>query len=374
MGVGWVEHWSSALGANPEIRRVGPLGAVAKLKKLGKVKQTAEPTLGGTKRLKMKRPTAFAIKAAINLGLPGLGLISSTMSRRKRPPKETTAETGSLGANEKRRQRAAEYRRRPEIREKQRIIMAERRAAAKARRRQWDPPKKPKPEPIPPSPEQLNCSLWGVLAELKQSQDAETEPRLDAVVTDEMLLALGKLAQLKQSRTITALRKPSMASDQVMDGALQITMPIDVGLSEVSPSETSSVEAVHEEPVRRPHANNALQKKIRRELGITGPLTGIQIAQLKAYELGRPSSRKRHHQEDEAMDSLPHATRSFLSTARRQGICMWRQQLTDFEKDWDMHVRRDFAEQALRGWGFNRKARLLSSPTPAINRRESASW
>jgi hypothetical protein len=158
-----------------------------------------------------------------------------------------------------------------------------------------------------------------------------------------------------------------MASDQVMDGALHITMPIDVG--EVSPSETSSVEAVHEEPVRRPHANqcvhyqpkilpgyvtpaSAVQKKIRRELGITGPLTGIRVAQLKAYELRRPSSRKRHHQADEATDSLPHATRPFLSTARQQGICMWRQQLTDFEKDWDMHVRQDFAEQALCGWGL----------------------
>ncbi|KAJ7843312.1 hypothetical protein B0H14DRAFT_2585770 [Mycena olivaceomarginata] len=356
----------------------------------------------------MKRPTASAIKAAINLGLPGLGLISSTMSRRKRPAKETTTETESLefvsafticysrhilvcsSANEKRRQRAAEYRRRPEIREKQRLIMAERRAAAKARRRQWDPPKKPKPQPIPPSPEQLvptspesddgsnsadeNPSLNDSLASAElfavggtHGTEAETEPRLDAVVTDEVLLALGKLAQLKQSHTITALREPSMASDQVMDGALHITMPIDVG--EVSPSETSSVEAVHEEPVRRPHANqcvhyqpkilpgyvtpaSVVQKKIRRELGITGPLTGIQIAQLKAYELRRPSSRKRHHQADEVTDSLPHETRPFLSTARRQGICMWRQQLTDFEKDWDMHVRRDFAEQALRGWGL----------------------
>jgi hypothetical protein len=44
MGIGWVEHWSSALGANPEIRRVGPLRAVAKLKKIGKAKQTAEPS------------------------------------------------------------------------------------------------------------------------------------------------------------------------------------------------------------------------------------------------------------------------------------------------------------------------------------------
>ncbi|KAJ6536794.1 hypothetical protein B0H10DRAFT_2246226 [Mycena sp. CBHHK59/15] len=42
-------------------------------------------------------------------------------------------------------QTAARYRQRPEVREKQRLLMAERRATVKARRHQWDPPKKAKP-------------------------------------------------------------------------------------------------------------------------------------------------------------------------------------------------------------------------------------
>ncbi|KAJ6538209.1 hypothetical protein DFH09DRAFT_1324075 [Mycena vulgaris] len=60
----------------------------------------------------------------------------------------------------------AYYRRHPEIREKKRVQMAEKRAAIRARRRQWDPPKKIKPQ-LPPSfspgpDEQLNSQVCGM--------------------------------------------------------------------------------------------------------------------------------------------------------------------------------------------------------------------
>ncbi|KAJ6583428.1 hypothetical protein DFH09DRAFT_1308940 [Mycena vulgaris] len=60
----------------------------------------------------------------------------------------------------------AYYRRHPEVREKKRVQMAEKRAAIRARRRQWDPPKKIKPQ-LPPSlspgpDEQLNSQVCGM--------------------------------------------------------------------------------------------------------------------------------------------------------------------------------------------------------------------
>ncbi|KAJ7926304.1 hypothetical protein B0H13DRAFT_2313632 [Mycena leptocephala] len=75
------------------------------------------------------------------------------MSELKRKSKEFSEETGGSGSTiedkaERRWQSAAEYRQRPEVRERQRVLMAERRAAVKARRHQWDPPKNMTPKKL----------------------------------------------------------------------------------------------------------------------------------------------------------------------------------------------------------------------------------
>jgi hypothetical protein len=83
---------------------------------------------------------------------------------------------------------------------------------------------------------------------------------------------------------------------------------------------------------------------MRRELGTVGPLTPIQVVQIKAFKLRRPS---KYHEEEE-----PATPRSgpFLSTARWESIREWKRQLTTFDKAWDAPVRQEFAEEALRRW------------------------
>ncbi|KAF8162255.1 hypothetical protein K438DRAFT_1775961 [Mycena galopus ATCC 62051] len=105
-----------------------------------------------------------------------------------------------------------------------------------------------------------------------------------------------------------------------------------------SPSRASSVAAAHQEPVRTRYQETfvsrwskplpryvtpetALQKKMRRELGILEDFYGIN-------------------------PPLP-SEGPFLSSVRWSAVSEWRQQLTDFDEDWDVPVRRELAEDAL---------------------------
>ncbi|KAJ7801658.1 hypothetical protein B0H14DRAFT_2615096 [Mycena olivaceomarginata] len=171
---------------------------------------------------------------------------------------------------EKRRQHAAEYRQHPERHEKQRVLMAERRVAVKARRRRWDPPKVPKPR----NPKLLDTTTGLEIGGI----DPESHPT---------------------------------------DGDIQMR-------NRSSPQMNNRAGSPADTPVTG--------KKMRRELGTVGPLTPIQVVQIKAFKLRRPS---KYHEEEEPATPRPGP---FLSTARWESI------------RWDVPVRQEFAEEALRRW------------------------
>jgi hypothetical protein len=88
-----------------------------------------------------------------------------------------------------------------------------------------------------------------------------------------------------------------------------------------------------------------LQKRMRRELGTIGPLTPVQVAQIKTVKLARPS--RRYHEEDEQFDLIPAITTPVLSSARRERICEWMGNLQEFGTDWDSSVRRELEQDSL---------------------------
>ncbi|KAJ6471702.1 hypothetical protein DFH09DRAFT_1476101 [Mycena vulgaris] len=94
----------------------------------------------------------------------------------------------------------AYYRRHPEVREKKRVQMAEKRAAIRARRRQWDPPKKIKPQ-LPPSlspgpDEQLN-------SQPKMSRGRKNAASVGSATSAERLAAM-ILAGMAHQQLVTA--------------------------------------------------------------------------------------------------------------------------------------------------------------------------
>ncbi|KAJ7792840.1 hypothetical protein B0H14DRAFT_3498761 [Mycena olivaceomarginata] len=265
---------------------------------------------------------------------------------------------------EKRRQHAAEYRQRPERREKQRLLMAERRAAVKAARRRWDPPKVPKtkkPKAPPPLPTAPSTSSNHETQLPNCGDEAETI----ASITPAERFALGVLAELERGEEPVApgLLDTTACIDIDTDG----TTDDDMQMRHPSPSQASSVAAVLKEPVQPPNEQpdwitrrhrplpayvtpeTPLQKKMRRELGTVGPLTPIQVVQIKAFKLRRPSKYHEDEEEENAVAPAPDlGPLSYLSTARRQSIREWRRQLKTFDMVWDAPVRREFAEEALR--------------------------
>ncbi|KAJ7803349.1 hypothetical protein B0H14DRAFT_2613373 [Mycena olivaceomarginata] len=234
--------------------------------------------------------------------------------------------------------------RKPEAREKQAALMAERRsqssATAKEHRRQWDPPKRPHPvvsSPITP----------------RSSPSAQHLAAVDVSLTPAEEFALSALmgmaaTQDSPTRNLPAVpTKPPIICDDLTSDMCS--------LPSRSPSRESSVHAVFEHRVVKqpeddrvfapsmlpPYASPAspLQKKVFRETGLLGPLTGVQHVQWIASRLQYP--------DDEIDDDeiLPDPVLGGnLSSERWQGIRSWRRHHMEYETAWDQEARCAVAE------------------------------
>ncbi|KAJ7733912.1 hypothetical protein B0H16DRAFT_1467798 [Mycena metata] len=211
---------------------------------------------------------------------------------------------------------------RPEAREKQRILMAERRAAVKARRRQWDPPKK-----IKSVVHDTNAPNTPVLP----PQD-RPEPDGDASITSAEHVAIHMLLEMADA---TGPGTPPPGSDS--EPATQDFVADDPMLPSASASSRhSSLEAVKKHPVRQ-HADatftsqplppnvsppTKLQKKVYRELGVLGPLTYIQRVQIHVATLADSGSSINDVDDDEIPEGPSFLT---MSTQRWERIWAWRE-------------------------------------------------
>ncbi|KAJ7480531.1 hypothetical protein B0H11DRAFT_2280540 [Mycena galericulata] len=310
------------------------------------------------------------------------------MSKRKstlREPAQLIGERSDADEKrEKRRQKSAEYRRC--------LLVAERRAAIKARRRQWDPPKKAKaaaceellrgPSPLASA---VNCSgvarsniicdsdaedvsyltsaeqfALSVLVEMSEARVAE------AGVAEQIVALTGKYGLVLKppppaAPSAQVSRSPYVNSDGV-DSVLELAMQLS-SISSRPPSHHSSAAAVQEEPVRDPwnphpgpryertlpaYASPAtpLQKKIHRELGLLGPLTPVQLAQI---DVGALADSVSENQAEMWLDENPETDvwRSCLTTEGIQRIWKWRGHEV-YDSEWDLEARRGFAEATLR--------------------------
>ncbi|KAK7028436.1 hypothetical protein R3P38DRAFT_2936560 [Favolaschia claudopus] len=264
------------------------------------------------------------------------------MTRKRKPRATKTSGTSTESrldsdAATKRLERARLYRNRPEVRERQRILMANRRAEIKARRRQWDKPQQPRD--ATPLPEDSSTDA--------EADNLDSDHDSPALTPAEMIAleALTDLAVTVQLRKIPA---------KTIDNST---------LREETPSISSSTAAVEDLRISRPKypqdvhpwimnrqrplpgyvaTETALQKKMRRELGIVGPLTPTQVAQIKAYRL---RNRSRGHVDVEAV--LDATTAPALSVRRWESIRTWLTDLGDFE-DWDFEERAIFVAETER--------------------------
>ncbi|KAJ7808206.1 hypothetical protein B0H14DRAFT_2609121 [Mycena olivaceomarginata] len=192
-------------------------------------------------------------------------------------------------SKEKARQRKARYRLKPEARAKQAALMAERRATAKERRRQWDPPKRPRPvvsSPITPRSSPSPRDLAAVDVSLTPAEEFALSALMGMAATQD-----------SPTRNLPAVptKLPIICDDLTLDMC---------SLPSRSPSRESSVHAVFEHRVVTqpeddrvfapcmlpPYASPAspLQKKVFRETGLLGPLTGVQHVQWIASRLQYP--------------------------------------------------------------------------------------
>ncbi|KAJ7763847.1 hypothetical protein B0H16DRAFT_1455096 [Mycena metata] len=257
---------------------------------------------------------------------------------------------------EKQRQWAAEYRKRPQNVEKQRLLMAKRRAAVKAKRQQWDPPKKAR------QPEAPASASSAVPDDQPDNRAIDSGTPLISLTAPERfaLETLLKLSQPAPSLT-EATRTPE--APEILDDE---DRPVESGIvpegrevldhgddSSELLSFHSSLEAVNKEPIHRRLGDwenvfakelpfyarpaSSAQKKIQRELGVIGPLTGTQQMQITAAALGDPF--------DGNLPELDVVVEPSLSQQRWDRILEWRD--TEFDNSWDAETLRGFAEAAL---------------------------
>ncbi|KAJ7722468.1 hypothetical protein B0H14DRAFT_2642153 [Mycena olivaceomarginata] len=260
------------------------------------------------------------------------------MSPMRKKANDRAARPQTEESKEKARQHKARYHSKPEAHEKQAALMAERRsqssATAKERRRQWDPPKRPRPvvsSPITP----------------RSSPSAQHLAAVDVSLTPAEEFALSALmgmaaTQDSPTRNLPAVpTKPPIICDDLTSDMCS--------LPSRSPSRESSVHAVFEHRVVKqpeddrvfapsmlpPYASPAspLQKKVFRETGLLGPLTGVQHVQWIASRLQYP--------DDEIDDDkiLPDPVLGGnLSSERWQGIRSWRRHHMEYETTWDQEA------------------------------------
>ncbi|KAJ7860148.1 hypothetical protein B0H13DRAFT_2355754 [Mycena leptocephala] len=311
------------------------------------------------------------------------------MSKRKRKPdahkaQDLPREQLEEQRRAKRREWVRQYRKRPEVLEKHRNNMAERRATVQALRRQWDPPKKVKPvlPNIPDTPRterdaSSNSNLSNddivlltsaerfaiaVLSGMVEAHavEAQVGERISALTLKYGPSPASPLPTDSDSRGVGDRSGNSDGVDSVLERAMQLSSRSNF-TSRHSPSRASSVVGVNEEAINKPkeqpespwwmpgdyglpaYASPATpaQKKIRRELGVIGPLTPVQQAQVMASML-------EDHQLSvgglsEIADTVP---APWLSTARWERIWKWRREI-EHDTDWDMAARRAFAEATL---------------------------
>ncbi|KAF7373655.1 hypothetical protein MSAN_00576300 [Mycena sanguinolenta] len=248
----------------------------------------------------------------------------------------------------KKRELAAKYRSRPEVREKQRLRMAEKREATRARRRQWDPPKVVK---VSGRSYRTTAPPLSLPLPLSASPELPAEPvdigadGLSLTPAEQFALTvLAGMAEGHSTQADTSLTMQSRDSPHPPD------------IRAESPSRGSSVAAVHREPINHERdqvhrwirgplprylaPETALQKKMRLELGRFGPLTPVQSAQYEAYQLG-PQSRKAA---EKMKLKMKLKCAPFLSFARWESIRAWREEHLEYDMDWDEDVRAELAE------------------------------
>ncbi|KAJ7702497.1 hypothetical protein B0H16DRAFT_1483192 [Mycena metata] len=249
--------------------------------------------------------------------------------------------------------------RRPEVLEKQRLLMAQRRATVKAKRRQWDPPKKVT-EPARPH----SVSSASSAAPDHQPDDhaiGVDTPNIS--LTESERFALHTLLELAQTASPVAEDTRTLEldnEDRPVDSGINLPLgwePVDSSSDPVQ-SVHSSVEAVEKEPIdRRPgdwenafakelpfyaRPANTVQRKTQRELGVISPLTGTQQMQIVAAALGNPRDGNGSELEQTEPEHIPEPS---LSRQRRDRILKWRD--TRFDNHWDIASRRSFADAAL---------------------------
>ncbi|KAK7022546.1 hypothetical protein R3P38DRAFT_3271264 [Favolaschia claudopus] len=267
------------------------------------------------------------------------------MGRKRKPRTDSTPESD---AGAKRRQRSALYRKRPEVLERQRILMANRRANIKERRRQWDPP-----EPSTPTPEPVEVET--------ASQTSESDAASQTPDPGNSAAVLGlTLAELTALDALTELAGRCGTRDQTADWT-------DTShFCEDTASLASSLLAVQETPIDPPEfpqgifiqrtrrgplpryitQETVFQKKMRRELGKVGPLTPIQVAQITAHKL-RYRRRALDRVEEFDREIADATTLGVLSIRRWHRIRSWQEELGDFE-EWDIAERDAFEVERLK--------------------------
>ncbi|KAJ7019533.1 hypothetical protein C8F04DRAFT_1197583 [Mycena alexandri] len=266
-----------------------------------------------------------------------------TKTKRTKAPSKPTRKPEDPDQRAKHLQRLAEYRSRPEAREKQRLLMAESRAAAKAHRRQWDPPKKIKlvphdtdspmayvsPEqPLEPAPP-MDCQIVG-----------------DASITSAEHLAIGRrrLHRTRKDRifhpTIPCFRRKNQ---------IHLLLPTIPPLKPLSKSPSGADASTKLSPPKNSRLTSLRSTHCRRKsigsLVYSAPLTWVQQFQMHVATLADSGSSIDDVEDVIAVDDRGP---SFLtmSTQRWEQVWEWRQGIEN-DTEWDADAQRGFAEAAL---------------------------
>ncbi|KAJ6548365.1 hypothetical protein B0H19DRAFT_1265202 [Mycena capillaripes] len=171
-----------------------------------------------------------------------------------------------------------------------------------------------------------------------------------------------EMAETRTARVeALAIKYGVEAHSDAVDSVAALSLELSSGSSVASPSRHSSVAAVNEDPIKAPRGHDnwyadkplarnvapatRLQKRLRREVGLIGPLTPVQQAQVRVSELTLSVSESARDSDDEAIAPL-HGW--VMSSERRERVWNWRMGCTESGMGWeDYAARRAFAEAVL---------------------------